>query len=124
MGSPRRVRIDGKLRRLQMRDLTAADTEQMIGEVLRADLVEQFHRTSEADFAYALSGVGRFRVNVFRSRGSVWSGLPAGQHRRDPAQRPPAPAGPGVAGDGAARPGARHGPHRLGQDLRRLGLVA
>lgn len=45
-----------------MRDLSAADTEQMIGEVLRADLVEQFHRTSEADFAYALSGVGRQRL--------------------------------------------------------------
>ena len=27
--------------------------------------------TSEADFAYSVSGLGRFRVNVFRQRGSV-----------------------------------------------------
>jgi twitching motility protein PilT len=70
VGSPPRVRIDGKLRRLQTRDLTADDTAQMVSEVLRDDLVEAFHRTNEADFAYSLSGVGRFRVNAFRSRGS------------------------------------------------------
>jgi twitching motility protein PilT len=70
VGSPPRVRIDGKLRKLQTRDLTSDDTRTMVGEVLREDLVEEFHRTNEADFAYSLSGVGRFRVNAFRSRGS------------------------------------------------------
>jgi twitching motility protein PilT len=71
VGSPPRVRIDGKLRKLQTRDLTSADTEQMVTEVLREDLVEEFHRSNEADFAYSMSGVGRFRVNAFRSRGSA-----------------------------------------------------
>ena len=70
VGSPPRVRIDDRLRKLQTRDLTAADTAQMVTEVLREDLVEEFHKTNEADFAYSLSGVGRFRVNAFRSRGS------------------------------------------------------
>jgi len=70
VGSPPRIRIDGKLRKLQTRDLTAADTAQMVTEVLRADLVEEFHRTNEADFAYSMLEVGRFRVNAFRSRGS------------------------------------------------------
>ena len=71
VGSPPRVRIDGRLRKLQTRDLTSADTEQMVLEVLRADLVEEFHRSNEADFAYSLAGIGRFRVNAFRSRGSA-----------------------------------------------------
>ncbi|MFN2538842.1 MAG: type IV pilus twitching motility protein PilT [Mycobacteriales bacterium] len=71
VGSPPRVRIDGRLRKLQTRDLTSADTEQMVNEVLREDLVDDFLRTNEADFAYSLSGVGRFRVNAFRSRGSA-----------------------------------------------------
>jgi twitching motility protein PilT len=70
VGSPPRVRIDGRLRKLQTRDLSAADTAQMVTEVLREDLVEEFHKSNEADFAYSLSGVGRFRVNAFRSRGS------------------------------------------------------
>ncbi len=71
VGSPPRVRIDGRLRKLQTRDLAAADTELMVTEVLRADLVEEFNRSNEADFAYSLPGVGRFRVNAFRSRGSA-----------------------------------------------------
>ncbi|NAZ81259.1 PilT/PilU family type 4a pilus ATPase [Kineococcus sp. R8] len=71
-GSPPRVRIDGRLRSLQAPPLTPADTEAMLAQVLRPDLVEEFHRTNEADFAYGLPhGVGRFRVNAFRQRGSV-----------------------------------------------------
>jgi twitching motility protein PilT len=70
VGSPPRVRIDGKLRKLQTRDLTSPDLDVMVSEVLREDLVEEFHRSNEADFAYSLPGVGRFRVNAFRSRGS------------------------------------------------------
>ncbi len=70
VGSPPRVRIDGRLRKLQSAALTPDDTEVMVSEVLRPDLVDQFNRTNEADFAYSLPGVGRFRVNAFRSRGS------------------------------------------------------
>jgi twitching motility protein PilT len=65
------VRIDGRLRKLQAPSLTPADTEFMVGEVLREDLAEQFAMTNEADFAYSMAGVGRFRVNAFRSRGSA-----------------------------------------------------
>jgi twitching motility protein PilT len=71
VGSPPRVRIDGVLRKLQVDSLRVEDTENFVREVLRPDLVEAFHRTNEADFAYSLEGVGRFRVNVFRQRGSA-----------------------------------------------------
>jgi twitching motility protein PilT len=70
-GSPPRVRVDGRLRRLDMRELTSADTEAMVRQVLRADLVAEFDRANEADFAYSAPGVGRFRVNAFRARSSV-----------------------------------------------------
>ena len=71
VGSPPRVRIDGRLRKLQAPSLTAQDTERMLTEVLRPELVEEFDRLNEADFAYSLPGQGRFRVNAFRTRGSV-----------------------------------------------------
>jgi twitching motility protein PilT len=71
VGSPARLRIDGRLRKLQGDLLTPADTEAIAAEVMREDLAEEFRRTSEADFAYSVPGVGRFRVNAFRSRGSV-----------------------------------------------------
>ena len=71
VGSPARLRIDGRLRKLQGEPLTPADTESIALEVMREDLAEEFLRSNEADFAYSLPGVGRFRVNAFRSRGSV-----------------------------------------------------
>jgi twitching motility protein PilT len=71
VGSPPRIRLDGRLRTLQVRTLRPADTEHMAAEVLRGDLIDEFRRTNEADFAFSLSGVGRFRVNAFRSRGSI-----------------------------------------------------
>jgi twitching motility protein PilT len=71
VGSPPRVRIDGRLRKLQAPVLTPADTEAFVAEVLRPDLAAEFAKTNEADFAYSLAGVGRFRVNAFRSRGSA-----------------------------------------------------
>jgi twitching motility protein PilT len=72
-GSPPRVRIDGRLRKLQAPTLTMEDTEHMVGEVLRErpELWQEFLDTNEADFAYSLPGVGRFRVNAFRARGSA-----------------------------------------------------
>ena len=72
-GSPPRVRIDGRLRKLQASVLGSADTEAMVSEVLRdrPDLWDEYQRTNEADFAYSVPGLGRFRVNAFRARGSA-----------------------------------------------------
>jgi twitching motility protein PilT len=71
VGSPPRIRIDGSLRRLDVPALTSEDTEAMVSQVLRDDLRAEFARTNEADFAYSIPGVGRFRVNAFRQRGSA-----------------------------------------------------
>jgi len=70
VGSAPRVRVDGRLRKLQVPDLTPGDTEHMLEEVLPDDLVPTFRETHEADFAYSLSGVGRFRVNAYQARGT------------------------------------------------------
>lgn len=70
VGSAPRVRVDGRLRKLQAPDLTPADTERMLEEVLPDELVEVFRRSREADFAYSLPGVGRFRVNAYQARGT------------------------------------------------------
>jgi len=71
VGSPPKIRIDGRLRSLQVRGLKPTDTEYMVSEVLREDLEAEFAKTNEADFAFSMPGVGRFRVNAFRSRGSA-----------------------------------------------------
>jgi twitching motility protein PilT len=45
--------------------------EEIAGKVVRADRLDTFRKHGEADCAYSLQGVGRFRVNAFRQRGSV-----------------------------------------------------
>ncbi len=71
VGSPPRVRINGRLRKLQAPEVSPEDTEHMVRQVLRSDLIGTFESTSEADFAYSIEGLGRFRVNAFRQRGSA-----------------------------------------------------
>ena len=66
-----RIRVDGDLRRLQVDALTPATLSEMAAAIMRADTADHFERHNEADFAYWIDGVGRFRVNAFRQRGSV-----------------------------------------------------
>ncbi len=71
VGSPPRLRVDGRLRRLQVPELKPEDTASMVSEVIPEALVEEFATTHEADFAYSLAGVGRFRVNAYQARGTA-----------------------------------------------------
>jgi twitching motility protein PilT len=72
VGSPPRIRVDGTLRRVDGEsELTPADTQEMVEAIMRPDVGEHFADRSDADFAYSIEGVGRFRVNAFRQRGSV-----------------------------------------------------
>ena len=66
-----RIRVDGDLRRLQVDALTPAAVSEMAAAIMRPDTADQFERHNEADFAYMVENVGRFRVNAFRQRGSV-----------------------------------------------------
>lgn len=43
----------------------------ILAEVAPLSVIEKFEETNDADFACSRPGVGRFRVNVFRQRGSV-----------------------------------------------------
>ena len=70
VGSPPRVRVNGRLRKLQVPPLGPEDTRNMVAQVLPEDLVATFRDTHEADFAFSLSGVGRFRVNAYVARGT------------------------------------------------------
>jgi twitching motility protein PilT len=70
VGSPPRVRVNGRLRKLQVPPLRPEDTRNMVAQVLPEDLVSNFRDTHEADFAFSLSGVGRFRVNAYVARGT------------------------------------------------------
>jgi twitching motility protein PilT len=71
VASPPYVRVDGHLQPTTFDRVTPADTERMAFAIMPKERADEFMTWSEADFAYSVSGLGRFRVNVFRQRGSV-----------------------------------------------------
>jgi twitching motility protein PilT len=70
-GGPPFVRINGHLQRTDFAVMSAADSERSAMELMTDDQAQMFKRYGEVDFAYSERGLGRFRVNVFRQRGSV-----------------------------------------------------
>ena len=66
------MRIAGMLRTLEDEPrFTAAETEEMAKSIMQPRILETFLEHHEADFAYSVPGLGRFRVNAFYQRSSV-----------------------------------------------------
>ncbi len=72
VGSPPAVRLNGKLVVLrEVQALTSEQTKTLALGMMDDRQSATFENHREVDFAYSLSGVGRFRVNVFHQRGSI-----------------------------------------------------
>jgi len=72
VGSPAMARVEGHLGPLfDEPPLEPADTERGFEAIADDKTRAEFAAVGEADFAHAIEGVGRFRVNAFRQRGSV-----------------------------------------------------
>jgi len=71
--APPMVRIHGELSPIEGVDpLKPEDTEAALAHIIREDRIRaEFDSDGEADFSYAINGLGRFRVSAFRQRGSV-----------------------------------------------------
>jgi twitching motility protein PilT len=69
-GSAPTFRINGELYRAHMPPLLPEDVDRMVSEITTEAQRAQFEKTLELDFAIGLPGVGRFRINAFRQRGS------------------------------------------------------
>jgi len=71
-GSPPRLRINGALTPIAGEpDLAHEEVAGMTAAIMRPEAHGRFEESADADFAYAVPDVGRFRVNAFRQRGSV-----------------------------------------------------
>ena len=71
VGAPPMLRLDGVLRKMQGPPLSSADTSLIARSIMPLDRRERLERQDEVDFAHSVAGVGRFRVNAFKQRGSV-----------------------------------------------------
>ena len=72
VGLPPVYRIDGSLRPLPKTPrLTPEDMRKMAYAMLNELQRERFEHNNEIDLSYGVSGMGRFRVNMFTQRGTI-----------------------------------------------------
>lgn len=63
------LRIDGELVKVGSCKLTTTDTEKYVKELL-GNLYDEYDRNGEIDTSMSIAGIGRFRVNAYKQRGS------------------------------------------------------
>ncbi len=68
-----RIRVDGKLRPLEMPPLAPSETKQLAYSVLTDTQKHRFEEHWELDFSFGIKGLARFRANIFLQRGAVAS---------------------------------------------------
>ena len=71
VGIPPTVRIDGELHHLGDIRCTPAEIEEMALSIMGEHHKETLKNNGEVDFAYSIPGEGRYRINVFRQRGTL-----------------------------------------------------
>src|ERR1019366_5142948 len=66
------LRVDGELRALtQYTRISSEDMLNMAFSMMTNRQKQKFKENADLDMAYGVSGLGRFRVNVFQQRGNV-----------------------------------------------------
>jgi twitching motility protein PilT len=65
-GNSPRIRLHGDLVSVKYRELSSAETMTLVTEIMPDKIRTAFNELSSVDFAYAVDGLGRFRVNVYR----------------------------------------------------------
>jgi twitching motility protein PilT len=75
VGLPPVLRVDGKLIRTDYPPLTKDDTQKLIFSILTNEQRRVLEQNWDLDCSYGLSGIGRFRVNVYKDRGTLAAAL-------------------------------------------------
>ncbi len=75
-GAPISIKQDGQIRPITEDKIMPAESAALITEIYQTACreTELFVRTGDDDFSFALPGLARFRVNVYRQRGS-WAAV-------------------------------------------------
>lgn len=70
-GSPPMMRVHGALNPIVEEKVSAEDCQALVASILTQEQIELLNKQREIDFAYAMIGVARFRVNACFERGSI-----------------------------------------------------
>jgi len=92
VGLPPLLRMHGDLMPIKFRDLSQAELEGYIAEVVSKPNQDRLRKGHDVDFSYVSSNGGRFRVNVFRKDtgvGATFRAIPADPPTLDRLALPP-----------------------------------
>ena len=71
VGSPPAYRIDGHLHFSELPKVNPSDTQEWSQTLMDDKTRDLFDADGEVDFGYGTPSLGRFRVNIYRQRGSI-----------------------------------------------------
>jgi twitching motility protein PilT len=71
VGRPPTLRIDGHMVSLDLPALKQEDLRSLAEQIMAPKNIKEFSEQKESDFALAVPGVGRFRVNAYQQRGTI-----------------------------------------------------
>lgn len=75
VGSPPQLRIDEDLTPVDKGILSSSESQALTYSMLTDPQKQKFEKDLELDVAFGRAGLGRFRVNVFKQRGSIASSI-------------------------------------------------
>jgi len=71
-GSPPYIRVNKKLRRMEDEEpISGQEAEEMAREILDEEKINYIYKGEEADVAFDMENIGRFRANVFKQCGKI-----------------------------------------------------
>ena len=115
INTPPQVRVHGKLRRLEMPDLTPTETKQLAYSVMTDVQKKRFEETLELDFSFGIRGHRALPLERVQPARRGGRRLPADSRADQGVQGSRPAAGAGDARRAAARPRARHRPTGSGK---------
>lgn len=75
VGVPPKMRVNGALYNMDYPSLMPQDTEPIIMSIMDRRRKEIFDEKGEVDFSISVPQIGRYRVNIFKQRGSMAAAL-------------------------------------------------
>ncbi len=64
------IRVNGHLEQISTTPITIDEMENVVSQILNEQQLERFRKKNEMDLALSVAKLGRFRINLFRQRGT------------------------------------------------------
>lgn len=69
-GIPPMIRVNGRLEPLPMQPIAPEEAADILHQMMTPEQFERLEGIGECDFSFSVSGLGRFRVNAYKQRGT------------------------------------------------------